>query len=196
MPFKLNSGGCLRFPPIMRNLKRGPQVVLPKDFGMVVAFTGIGRKSTVVDAGAGSGFLAIALGNIAKSVVTYERREEFAKLAERNIKASGLRNVKIKRKDVFKGISERDVDLVTLDLADSEKVVKHAKKALKEGGYVVGFLPNMEQVKEFVKELERDKFSEVFTMECIMREILVREAGVRPENMGLMHTVYLSFGRK
>jgi len=29
-----------------------------------------------------------------------------------------------------------------------------------------------------------------------MREILVREAGVRPENMGLMHTVYLTFGRK
>jgi tRNA (adenine57-N1/adenine58-N1)-methyltransferase len=72
----------------MRNLKRGPQVVLPKDFGMVAAFTGIGKKSVVVDAGAGSGFLAVALGNIAKSVVTYERREEFAKLAERNIKAS------------------------------------------------------------------------------------------------------------
>lgn len=186
----------MRFPPIMRNLKRGPQVVLPKDFGMVAAFTGIGKKSTVVDAGTGSGFLAIALGNIAKSVVTYEWREEFAKLAERNIKASGLRNVKIKRKDVFKGISERDVDLVTLDLADSEKAIRYAKRALKDGGYAVGFLPNMEQVKEFVRELEKNKFSEVFTMECITREILVREQGVRPENMGLMHTVYLTFGRK
>ncbi|MCX6775356.1 MAG: methyltransferase domain-containing protein [Candidatus Micrarchaeota archaeon] len=186
----------MRFPPIMRNLKRGPQVVLPKDFGMVAAFTGIGKKSVVVDAGTGSGFLAIALGNIAKNVVTYERREEFAKLAERNIKASGLRNVKIKRKDIFKGISERDLDLVTLDFADSEKVVKHAKKALKEGGYVVGFLPNMEQVRDFVRELEKNKFSEVFTMECITREILVRETGMRPENMGLMHTVYLTFGRK
>ncbi|MEM3555394.1 MAG: methyltransferase domain-containing protein [Candidatus Micrarchaeia archaeon] len=186
----------MRFPPIMRNLKRGPQVVLPKDFGVVVAFTGVGRRSVVVDAGAGSGFLAVALGNVAKKVITYERRKEFAELAERNIKRSGLRNVKLKRKDVFKGIDEREVDLVTLDLADAEKAVKHAKKALREGGYVVGFLPNMEQVKSFVKELERNNFSEIFTLECITREILVREQGMRPENTGLMHTVYLTFGRK
>lgn len=180
----------------MRKLKRGPQVVLPKDFGLVVAFTGVGRRSIVVDAGAGSGFLAIALGNIAKKVIAYERREEFAELAERNIKASGLRNVRVKRKDVFGGIDERGVDLVTLDLAEADKAVKHARDALKEGGHVVGFLPHMEQVKSFVRELEKNGFSEIFTVECITREILVRESGVRPENTGLMHTVYLTFGRK
>jgi len=186
----------MRFPDLLRKLKRGPQVVLPKDFGLVVAFTGIGKKSLVVDAGAGSGFLAIGLANIVKKVVSYEWREDFAELAEANIRKSASKNIEIKRKDVFKGISERNVDLVTLDLADAEKVIKNAKRALEKGGYVVGFLPNVEQVKKFVKELEKNKFVEVFTIESIVREILVRKEGVRPETKGLLHTVYLTFARK
>ena len=186
----------MRFPDLLRGLKRGPQVVLPKDFGLVVAFTGVGRDSLIVDAGAGSGFLAISLANIAKKVVSYEWREEFASIAEKNIARTGLKNIEIRKKDVFKGISERNVDLVTLDLADADKVVKNAKRALKKGGYVVGFLPNVEQVKKFVKELEKNKFVEIFTIESIVREILVRKEGVRPETKGLLHTVYLTFARK
>ncbi len=185
------------FPENLRKLKRGPQVMLPKDIGMVLAFTGVGKKSTCIDAGAGSGWLAVALGNVAKKVVSYERREDFALLAEENVKRAGLaRYVKIKRKDIFEGIEEEEVDLVTLDMADSEKVVPHARKALKEGGYVVGYLPHAEQVQRFVKALNEEKFRDVFCIECIVREMLAREAGFRPDNMGLMHTAYLVFAKK
>jgi tRNA (adenine57-N1/adenine58-N1)-methyltransferase len=186
----------MRFPDLLRGLKRGPQVVLPKDFGLAVAFTGVGKNSLIVDAGAGSGFLAISLANIAKKVVSYEWREEFANLAEANVRRNALKNIEIKRKSVFKGISERNVDLVTLDMADAEKAIKNARRALKKGGYIVGFLPNIEQVKKFVKELEKNKFVEIFTIESIVREMLVRKEGVRPETKGLLHTVYLTFARK
>ncbi|MEW6329743.1 MAG: methyltransferase domain-containing protein [Candidatus Micrarchaeota archaeon] len=189
-------GNLLPFPEILRKMRRGPQVVLPKDIGMILAFTGVGKESVVVDAGAGSGFLAVSLGNVAKKVTSYERREDFAKLARDNVARAGLSNVEIKEQDVFRGIAERGVDLVTLDLADSHKAVGHAKKALKKGGYVVGYLPHVEQVKKFVGACERNKFENIFTLECIARELLVRKEGTRPETKGLLHTGYLVFARK
>ena len=187
----------MRLPEPLKRLKRGPQVMLPKDIGMIIAFTGIGRDSVCVDAGAGSGWLAISLGNIAKRVTSYEWREDFARLAEENVERAGLgKRVRIKRKNIFDGINEKNVDLVTLDMADSEKAVPHAFKALKEGGYLVGYLPHAEQVQKFVKAVREAGFREDFCIECIVREMLVREAGFRPENTGLMHTAYLVFARK
>jgi tRNA (adenine57-N1/adenine58-N1)-methyltransferase catalytic subunit len=186
----------MHFNPLLRKLKRGPQVVLPKDIGMIIAYTGIGKASKIVDAGAGSGWLAVSLANIAKTVVTYERREEFAELARNNAERAGLKNLKVKVADVLQGISEKNIDLVTLDLADSEKAVPHAHGALKEGGSVVGYLPHAEQATKFVKACEAEGFSEIFAIECIVRELLIREQGFRPENVGLMHTAYLVFARK
>ncbi|MFA5105851.1 MAG: rRNA adenine N-6-methyltransferase family protein [Candidatus Micrarchaeia archaeon] len=184
------------FPRIFKGLKRGPAVIIPKDFGMIVAYSGIGKKSEVVDAGSGSGFLAIALGNIAKSVTSYEWREDFAKLSEDNVKKSGLKNVKIKNKSVFDGIEETEVDLVTLDLADSEKAVGMAFNALNGTGVLAGYLPHSEQVAKFVAECNKAGFRETRTVECIVRNYLVRESGFRPENIGLVHTAYLVFAYK
>ncbi|MFH1470297.1 MAG: rRNA adenine N-6-methyltransferase family protein [Candidatus Micrarchaeota archaeon] len=186
----------MKFNPLLNKLKRGPQVVLPKDIGMILAYTGIGKTSKAVDAGAGSGWLAISLGNVCKSVVTYERREEFAELSRENVERAKLKNVKVKVADVFEGISEKNVDLVTLDLADSNLAVPLAYGALREGGCLVGYLPHAEQVSKFVKECERNGFVGVFCIESIVREMLVREQGFRPENTGLTHTAYLVFARK
>ncbi len=184
------------FPKILRGLKRGPAVIIPKDFGMIVAYSGIGKKSVVVDAGSGSGFLAIALGNIAKSVTSYEWREDFAKLSEENVKRADLKNVKIKNKSIFDGIEETGVDLVTLDLADSEKAVGLAFNALNETGVLAGYLPHSQQVAKFVEECNKAGFKQTITLECIVRNYLVRESGFRPENIGLMHTAYLVFAYK
>ncbi len=183
-------------PPHYRRLKRGPQVVLPKDIGMIIAYTGVGKESVCVDAGTGSGWLAISLARIAKEVTTYDNREEFIKIAEKNKEDERLGNLIIKKGDVTKGIDESDVDLVTLDMPDSDMALKSAKKALKDGGYVVGYLPHMEQVKKFVSTLSKLKFSEPLTIETIVRDMLVREQGVRPSTKGVWHTGYLVFARK
>jgi len=188
----------VRFPPFVRKLKRGPQVILPKDFGIIVGFTGIGRQSFCIDAGSGSGWLACMLGNVCGRVVSYEWREDFARIAEGNVKRAGLDNVEIKVKDVFAGIDEKDADLVVLDLADAEKAVKHAFAALKKDGFLVGYLPHAEQVQRFVKACREAGFAEenIFTLEAIVREMLVREQGFRPDTKGLWHTGYLTFARK
>ncbi|MCX8197386.1 MAG: 50S ribosomal protein L11 methyltransferase [Candidatus Micrarchaeota archaeon] len=184
-------------PPILSLCKRGPQVVLPKDIGLILAYSGVGKNSLVVDAGSGSGWLAISLANIARKVVSYEWREEFARLAEQNAKRAGVsESLEIKRKNVFDGIDEEGVDLVTLDLAEAHKALPHAYSALKEGGFVFGYFPNIEQAKTFYEECQKIGFSELHMVESFVRHFLVRQAGTRPQNTGLVHTGYIVFGRK
>lgn len=181
-----------------KKLKRGPQVVLPKDAGAIIAYSGICKESFVLDAGAGSGWLAVQLGMIAKRVIAYDNRPEFAELAQKNAKRAGLDNVEVRVRNIIEqGFDEAGADVITLDMASSDKVAGHAFAALKEGGVLVGYMPHTEQLKAFVMAAKAAGFEdEVFSCEIIIRGMLVRDAGVRPENTGLTHTGYLAFARK
>ncbi|MCL5430411.1 MAG: methyltransferase domain-containing protein [Candidatus Marsarchaeota archaeon] len=183
-------------PQHYRRLKRGPQVILPKDIGSILAYSGINKDSVCVDAGTGSGWLAISLARVAKKVVSYDNRDDFIKIAKKNKENEMCENLTIKRGDVTKKITEKNVDIVTLDIPDSHKALKNAHKSLKEGGCVVGYLPHMEQVKAFVETLQKLKFRQIVTLENIERDILVREQGVRPSTKGVWHTAYLVFAFK
>ncbi|MBI3587613.1 methyltransferase domain-containing protein [Candidatus Micrarchaeota archaeon] len=187
-------------PNLFRKFKRGPQVVLPKDAGAIVAHSGLQAGDKVVDAGVGSGFLSIRLGAVvgpSGKVTAYESREEFAKLASKNIEAAGMDGfVTVKVQDIFLGIDENEVDIITLDMANSERALPHALAALKQGGACVGLLPNVEQVRKFVLDAVKLGFTHESTIEVIEREWLVRENGCRPATTGLTHTVFLAFLRK
>ncbi len=183
-------------PQPYRRLKRGPQVMLPKDIGMVITYTGVNRNSICVDAGTGSGWLAVSLARLCREVYSYDTRDEFRKIAEKNRANENLDNLFLKHGDVTKKIDEKNVDLVALDMPDSDKAVKNAHKALKREGYIFGYLPHMEQVKAFVAKLERYKFANIFVCESIVRDMLVRKEGIRPSTKGVWHTGYLVFAQK
>ena len=189
----------MRIPDLMKKLKRGPQIITLKDAAIISAFTGMSPGDSVVDAGAGSGFLSVYMGNIVKpgKVISYERRPEFAEIARKNVKKAGLEKiVDIKDKDIYEGIDENDVDVVTLDLPEPWNAVAHAKKALKTGGYAVAYVPSVEQFRKFVRECEKSGMLHEKTVECTVREMVVKERGTRPQIKGLMHTGYISFCRK
>lgn len=186
------------FPLLLRKLKRGgPAITQPKDAGLIIAYTGIGRESRVIELGCGSGFMTIQLANIVQEVVSYEKRKEFLDLAEENVRRAGLRNVRFKLHDVLHGIEEKDGswDLVFIDIAEAEKAAGMAHAALRKGGHLAAHCLHAEQAKLLHLEAEKH-FSEVFTVECIVRDYEVREFGFRPANFGLMHTAYLVFARK
>ena len=186
------------FPPLLRRLKRGgPAVTMPKDAGMIIAYTGIGKDSRVIELGSGTGFMTVQLANIAREVRSYEKRKEFLDLAEANVKRAGLENVSFRLHDVLQGIDESDGswDLVFCDIADAEKIAAFAHAALKRGGYLAAHCLHAEQAKALHLEAAKH-FPEVFTMEAMVREYEAREAGFRPKHFGLMHTAYLVFARK
>jgi len=184
---------------LFKKALRGPQVVLPKDAAAIVAHTGCGKGWKVVDAGTGSGFLAMQLANIGCDVTTYEKRKDFFENAKKNVKGSGLK-IKILNKDITKGIKERDVDLVTLDMQNPEKAIPHAHKALKAGGWLAVYSLHTEQLSDVAKAVKKLAFSEPRTVEILEREwqieIYGKNSFSRPKTHMLAHTGFLTFARK
>jgi tRNA (adenine57-N1/adenine58-N1)-methyltransferase len=184
---------------LMGKMKRGAQVITPKDASLILAYTGIPSDSLIVDAGSGSGFLSIFLANYCKEgkIVTYERNEEFHKKVIENIKLSCLKNIEAKKRDVLKKFfDEKDVDMVTLDMKGAEKIVSKCHGILKSGGWLVVYSPHIEQVEKVRSEIEKNDFTQVRTVESIVREWKSDYGFTRPKNKGLVHTGWLTFARK
>lgn len=185
------------FTDLYKRIKRAPQIMLTKDLAVIISETGINNKSRIIDAGSGSGASACFLGNIAKEVSTYEIRKEFARVADENVKFLGLGSVTIKVKDIYKGIDEKETDLIVLDLPEPWKVLRHAEKSLKAGGFIVAYLPQITQVLEFVQALKKSKkIMYAKTSETIQREWVFEDKIARPGNIRIGHTGFLVFGRK
>ncbi len=184
---------------ILENLKRLPQVVLPKDAALILAYTGIPTNAKIVDAGAGSGFLSIFLGYYCQKgkITTYEKNPEFAKVVQENIKITKLKNIKVKNKDILEsGIEETNLDLVTLDMKACERVIPEAHKKLKKDGWLAIYSPYIEQVIKVLEEMKKYKFKEIKTVENIVREWQSEYGFTRPKTQGIMHTGWLTFGKK
>ena len=185
------------FVDLYRKIKRDAQIIPLKDIGLIVAETGINSASKVVDAGAGSGALCCFLANITKEVTTYEIREDFIEIVKKNINFLGLKNVKIKNKNVYEGINEKNVDLVVLDLPEPWKAIDSAKKSLKVGGFLVSYSPTIPQTADFVNKINNDKdFVHVKTSEVIERNWEIDGRKVRPRSQQIGHSGFVSFARK
>jgi tRNA (adenine57-N1/adenine58-N1)-methyltransferase len=180
----------------LRKAKRGPQIILPKDSALILSTTGCSPDWKVVDAGTGSGFLSMFLGNIGCKVYTYENRKEFYRIAKNNINNFGLKNIILKNSDITKGIKERDVDLITLDMKNPQTAVKHAFKSLKSGGWTVIYSMHIEEVKKVVNELEKYNFTDIRILESFQREWQSVKQFTRPKTYMLAHTGFLTFARK
>lgn len=179
----------------MDNLKRGPALMNKKDIGMIIAYTGVGMKSKVVDAGAGCGALSCSLAKIGCDVISYEIKEEHAEVARKNFERTGMK-VELKVKDIYEGIDEKNLDLITLDLLEPGKVLKHAYNSLKSGGFLVCYVTNVSQIMELTSILEKNEFYVDRIIENIEREWDVNSIRARPASSGIMHTGFLVFFRR
>jgi tRNA (adenine57-N1/adenine58-N1)-methyltransferase len=179
---------------------RQTQINYPKDIALIVMFSGIGPGSQVVEAGTGTGALTMSLAFYVKPngrVYSYEIRNEFIKVAEKNLERAGLREyAEIKNKDITVGIDEADVDAVILDMAVPWLVVPHAYAALKPSGTIVSFSPTIDQVVKTVEALKENGFTDNESIECLMRGMQVERGKTRPQTLMTAHTGYITFARK
>ncbi len=184
---------------LLKKARRGPQVVLAKDSAQILAVTGIGKDSVVIDAGTGSGFLAIFLANSVKKVFTYENRKEFFEIAKQNIKFVEAKNIEIKNSDASKGFQQKDVDLVTLDMEEPDKAISHAQKALKPGGWLAVYSPTIEHASSACAHIKKVGFTEPKILEISQREwrinVFDNKTRSRPRSGGIF-TGFLVFARK
>jgi tRNA (adenine57-N1/adenine58-N1)-methyltransferase catalytic subunit len=172
--------------------KRSGAPMLPKDIGLVIAYTGMNHNDDVLDAGTGSGIAAIYFGGIARSVKTYEVRPEFSTLAMKNITEAKLTNVEAVAADFL--AAEGIYDVVHLDLQIQPEFVTHAHSLLRAGGYLACYTPFLEQMA-IVVDAATDLFSEVHTHELIEREMTRSKRGTRPST-SVCHSGYVTIARK
>ena len=185
------------FIDVYRKIKRDAQIIPLKDIGLIIAETGINKESKVLDAGSGSGALACFLAAIAKEVITYEIREDFIEIVKQNIEFLNLKNIKIKNKNIYEEIDDKNIEVITLDVPEPWKALGNCSKALKPGGFLVSYSPSIPQVADFVNAIRKnDNFVYLKTSEITEREWEVEERKVRPKSKGLGHSGFLSFARK
>jgi len=184
----------------LQALKRLAQIILPRDSAHIIMNCSIEPGFCVLEAGIGSGSLTIALANAVApkgKVISYDTRQDFIDHAMKNLKMADLDGyVDAKVKDVTKGIKEKNLDAVILDIPNPWEAVSHSYKALKIGGYLCTYSPLISQVENTIKQIRKHKFIEIKTFENIQREMVVSDFGTRPSFDMLGHTGYLTFARK
>lgn len=179
-----------------RRISRLAQIIPLKDIGSIIAYSGLTKKSIVLDAGTGSGALSIFLANIVKEVVSYDISDEHLKIAKENVKRLGIKNLKIKKKDIYTGFDEKDADLITLDLPSPWNAIGVAHNALKLGGFLVSYSPSLTQAVDFVNQISNNHdFIHLNTIEIIERSWDIDKRIVRPDSR-IIVSGFLSFCRK
>jgi len=180
-------------------LNRPSQVLYPKDIAYMIYSSGIRAGSKVLEAGTGSGFLALTLAyflNNTGKVISYDVRKDMQEAARKNAEMLGFTNMEFRLKDVREGFDEEEADAVFLDMPDPWNALRAAHNALKPSASLVVFVPTVNQVEKVALALQANGFTDVHAEELILREYQVKENAVRPRNIGVVHTGYIVRARK
>lgn len=185
-------------------MPRGAQVVYPKDLGAILVAADVFPGARVLEAGTGSGALTMALLRAvgpAGRVASYEIREEFARIAEQNIRRFLGRAdaLVLRRQDVYAGILPEDtpLDRIVLDLPEPWRVADLAGLALVPGGILLCYLPTIPQVVRATEALQATgMFGLAETTEILMRPWNIDSPSVRPAHRMVAHTGFLTTARR
>jgi tRNA (adenine57-N1/adenine58-N1)-methyltransferase len=186
---------------LIPSLPRRAEPIYPKDTGPILLWGDIGPGMDVVEVGTGPGALTLALLRAVGPtghLTSYEARDDFATTARDNVARyhGPAPNWTLRVADVFAGIVERDVDRMTVDLAEPWRLLPQVFEALRPGGVLTAFLPTVLQVKQLVDALRGAGFGAVETLETLVRFWHVRDRSIRPTHRMVAHTGFLVFARR
>ena len=182
-------------------IKRNAQIIPLKDLGFIDAEVGLGSDWTIVEAGSGSGGACCFFAHLCGTgkVYTFDIREDYLKIVSENVAFLELKNVELKKHNIYEGIplAQETVDLVLLDLPEPWLGVDVALAALKHGGFLVSYSPSVPQVMDFVNKIrETSGFLYLKTCEIAEKEWDVLGRKVRPRSQSIGHSGFLTFVRK
>ncbi|MGE4470948.1 MAG: tRNA (adenine-N1)-methyltransferase [Desulfovibrio sp.] len=184
---------------LIKNVKRSTQIMYPKEIGYLLLKLGVGPGMTVIESGTGSGGLTTALawyvGDTGK-VVTYERREEFYRLARKNLERVGLAHrVEQVNQDISEGFHHSGAHALFLDVRTPWEYLEAIPSAVIPGAMCGFLLPTVNQVSDLLRGLERGPFQDVEVLEILVRRYKPVADRLRPEDRMVAHTGFLVFAR-
>jgi tRNA (adenine57-N1/adenine58-N1)-methyltransferase len=209
----VNSGGheYLALRPLLRDfvmsMPRGAAIVYPKDAAQILASADIFPGATVVEAGVGSGALSLwllrAIGPSGR-LLSFERREEFAQVAEANVETF-LGQRPAQWEVVVGDLAERlpevtepqSVVRVVLDMLAPWECIDGVAEALTPGGVVLCYIATATQLSRVAEYIRHTGlFTEPEATETMVRGWHVEGLAVRPDHRMVAHTGFLLTARR
>lgn len=201
----------LAFRPLLADhvmsMPRGAAVIYPKDAGQIVMMADIFPGARVVEAGVGSGALTMSLLRAvgdAGDLLSIERREDFAAIAQGNVEAyfggphPAWRLEVGDLADVLPHVAAPgSVDRVVLDMLAPWENIGVVADALVPGGVLLAYVATTTQLSRLAEDLRDDgRFSEPTAWESIVRGWHLEGLAVRPEHRMVGHTGFLITTRR
>ncbi|XP_063804598.1 tRNA (adenine(58)-N(1))-methyltransferase catalytic subunit TRMT61A isoform X2 [Pseudophryne corroboree] len=173
------------------NLPHRTQILYNTDISMITMMLELKPGSVVCESGTGSGSLSHALiRTVAPTghLYTVEFHQQRAEKAMEEFQQHRVGHlVTVKNQDVCKngfGVSHI-ADAVFLDIPSPWEAIGHAKDALKtEGGRVCSFSPCIEQVQRTCLALMEHGFTDINTLEILLRTYDIRTVSLQNPNFG------------
>lgn len=185
---------------LMMKTSRESGIIYPKDAGFILMRAGIRAGSKVLEIGTGSGALTTVLAQAVRPgghVFTFDRREDFVKLAEKNLKRAGLLNqVTLSLRQAGEPFQDKNFDAAILDIPTPWEEVAVVEEALRGGGTLVSLNPTYNQIEQAAETLRAAGFIRVEACEILLRPILARAGKTRPVQRMVSHTEFLVFGTR
>jgi tRNA (adenine57-N1/adenine58-N1)-methyltransferase len=202
-------GDYLVFRPLLSefvvSMPRGAAVVYPKDAAQIVAMADVFPGARVVEAGVGSGALTCSLLRAVGPhghVSSYERRDEFAEVARKNVTQffGGEHPAwELTVGDLVESMHEEpgSVDRIVLDMLAPWECVDRVAEALTPGGILCCYVATTTQLSRTVETIRaHGGFTEPQPWESLVRDWHVEGLAVRPGHKMIGHTAFLVTARR
>jgi len=184
-------------------MPRGAAVIYPKDAAQILMSADIFPGARVLEAGAGSGALTCsllrAIGQTGR-LTSYERREDFAHLAQRNVESFfGARpsNWELRIGDLLASLTNEPLDRLVLDMLAPWDCVAPLAEVLVPGGVFCAYVTTTTQLAQTVETLRAHTgFAEPEATESLIRAWHVEGLAVRPRHDMVGHTGFVITARR
>jgi len=205
----MGSGGTafLALKPLLDDfvlsMPRGAAVIYPKDSARIVGLAGLGPGSRVAEAGVGSGALTCSLLRAVGPtghVISYERREEFAVVARKNVDrwfGTIPEHWTLTLGDLADTLDERQLDAVILDMLAPWECLAAVAASLAPGGVLVGYVATTTQMSKLVEYMRvSGDWTEPRAEESLIRTWHLDGLAVRPDHRMIGHSGFLVAARR
>ena len=194
------------FKEFILNMKRGPQIIYPKDISQIVIESNISSSSKVLEIGTGSGALTLYLvsilnekGSLTTVDISKTNQRRAKKTIERYLSTKEINeeyNLKFINQDLndfnFSEISN-EIDTVITDVP--EPWIFFDNNKINTDIVWVSYLPSITQVIKTKECLESNNFENIEVKEVILRDWYLNKKIARPNNKLISHTGFLLSAR-